>query len=72
MACPPETAPLPIGSPLSANWTVPVVPGAGEAMEAVKTTVWPTTDCEEASATVTVVGASATSTVTGVVVVLVA
>ena len=57
---------------MSSNWIVPVAPGTDEAMEAVKTTVWPTTDCADALATVTVVAASATSTVTGPVVVLVA
>ena len=72
MAWPPETAPLPIRDPLSSNWIVPVAPGTAEAMEAVKTTVWPTTDCADALATVTVVAASATLTVAGAVVVLVA
>ena len=44
VAWPPETDPLPIGTPPSANWTVPDSPEADELIVAVKVTVWPTTE----------------------------
>jgi hypothetical protein len=60
VACPPETASLPIIDPPSSNWTLPVSPEANELMVAVKVTAWSTTEGLAELATETVVPAWAT------------